>query len=124
MSPSLAPGGESADDHIRAESFFPQYVRHPGARGFACSSTVQVNVLVLGQVLDLFLEVVGFDADRAVNPLRAPVIVAMAADVDDLNAIRFSSGQTRSNLLDLDPRHDGVLAILQELQDPIGRVNQ
>jgi hypothetical protein len=38
-------------------------VRHPGARGFARSSTVDVNVFVLGKVLQLFVEVIGFNAD-------------------------------------------------------------
>src|SRR5579862_8757114 len=35
----LAPGGQPPDDHERVESFFPQEVRHPGARGLAGSST-------------------------------------------------------------------------------------
>jgi hypothetical protein len=67
----LAPGSQAADDHERVESFFPQQVRHPGAGRFARSSTVKINVLVLGEVLDLFLKIVGLDADRAFNPGRS-----------------------------------------------------
>jgi hypothetical protein len=63
MSPGFAPCGDSAHDYERIESFVSQYVRHPGARGLALSSTVQIDVLVLGQGLDLFLEIVWFDSD-------------------------------------------------------------
>ena len=63
MASGLAPCCESADDHKHAESLVHQYVRHPGARGLARSSTVQINILVLGQVLDLFLKIVRLDAD-------------------------------------------------------------
>ncbi len=57
----FTPGGQSADDHERVESFFPQQMRHPGAGRFARSSTVQVNVLVPGQVFDFLLKIVGFN---------------------------------------------------------------
>ena len=63
MAAGLAPCRKPADDHVGIESIFPQYVRHPGARGFARSSTVQINVLILGKVLDLFLKIVRLDAD-------------------------------------------------------------
>src|SRR5712671_4057148 len=59
----FAPGSQSADDHERVEAFFPQQVRHPGAGRFARSSTVQIYIFVLGQALDLFLKIVGFDSD-------------------------------------------------------------
>jgi len=67
----LAPGRQSADNDERVESFFPQQVRHPGAGCFARSSTVKINVFVLGKVLDLFLKIAGFDADRVFDP-RCP----------------------------------------------------
>ena len=63
MAAGFAPCGYTADDHERVESFVSQYVRHPGARGFARSSTVEINVLIFGKVLDLFLKVIGLDAD-------------------------------------------------------------
>src|SRR5215472_6434628 len=64
MAPGLAPCGQSADDHKNAEPLVHQYVRHPGARGLARSSTVQINVLIFGKVLDLFLKIVRLDANR------------------------------------------------------------
>ena len=79
----FAPGSQSADNHERVESFFPQQVRHPGAGRFARSSAVEINVLVLGKVLDLFLKIVGLDADRALDPRSSRIVVAVAADVDD-----------------------------------------
>ena len=63
MASGLAPCRESADDHKHAESLVHQYLRHPGAGRFARSSTVQINILVLGQVFDLFLKIVRLDAD-------------------------------------------------------------
>src|ERR1700722_1357802 len=65
--PGPAPGRESADDHERVESFCPQHVRHPGAGRFACSSTVETDVLVLRQVFDLFLKSIGLDANRVLD---------------------------------------------------------
>lgn len=59
----FAPGSQTADDHECVESFFPQQMRHPGAGRFARSSTVEINILVLGQVLDLFLQIVGLNAN-------------------------------------------------------------
>ena len=85
--PGLAPGGEPADDHERVEPFFPQQMRHPGAGRFACSSTVEVNVFIFRKSLDLFFEIVGFDADRTFDALRSDVVVAVAAHVDDLYSI-------------------------------------
>src|ERR1700678_1504846 len=73
----FAPGCQSADDHERVESFFPQQVRHTGAGGLACSSTVKINVFVFGKVLDLFIKIVGFDADGAFDPGRPSVVVAV-----------------------------------------------
>ena len=61
--PGLAPGGQSTDNYERVESFFPQQMRHPGAGRFARSSTVKINVLVLGKVLDFLLQVVRLDAN-------------------------------------------------------------
>jgi hypothetical protein len=79
----FAPGGQAADDHERVESFFPQQMRHPGAGRFARSSTVEINVLVLRQVLHFFLKIIGLDADRVLDSRGARVVVAMAADIDD-----------------------------------------
>src|ERR1035438_6937915 len=105
----LAPGSQSADNHERVESFFPQQVRHPGAGRFARSSTVKINVLVLGKVLDLFLKIVGLDADRSLDPGSPRVIVAVAADVDDQHAPGISRSQTRGQFLHLNPRHHSIL---------------
>src|SRR5580693_9293836 len=101
----LAPGSESADNHERVESFFPQQMRHPGAGRFARSSTVKVNVLVFGKVLDLFLKIVGFDADRAFNSSSPGVVVAVAAHVDDQHAAGILRRQARGQFLYLNPRH-------------------
>jgi len=59
----LAPGTQATRDYVHFESQLLQLLRHPGACGFARSSTVEINLLVLGEVLDFFNEVVGLDAD-------------------------------------------------------------
>ena len=48
----LLPGGHASHDHKRVESFFPQLQRHPGAGRFARSSTVDINVSLLGERLE------------------------------------------------------------------------
>src|SRR5437868_2024895 len=59
----LPPGRQPSDDHERVESFFPQQMRHPGAGRFARSSTVQINVLILGKILDLLFKIVWLNPD-------------------------------------------------------------
>ena len=44
----LLPGSHPAHDNERVESLFPELQRHPGAGRFACSSTVDINVFILG----------------------------------------------------------------------------
>src|SRR5260370_30415073 len=77
---SFAPGSQSADDHERVESFFPEQVRHPGAVRFARSSTVKINVLVFGKVLDFFLKIVSLNPNRALDPRSSGVVIPVAAD--------------------------------------------
>jgi len=85
VSSRLAPGSESADDHERVKSFFPQQMRHPGAGCFAHSSTVKIKILVLGEVLDFLLQVIGFDANGANDALGSRVVIAVAANVHNLH---------------------------------------
>lgn len=61
--PGFAPGAQSTDNDECLESMFLKQVRHPGARGFALSSTVQINLPVGREFLDLFLQIVGLEAN-------------------------------------------------------------
>jgi hypothetical protein len=61
----FAPGSQASDDHENFESQLLQLLRHTGAGGFALSSTVEINLLILGEILDFFNQVVGFEADRS-----------------------------------------------------------
>ena len=79
----LAPGAQAAGDDEDFESELLQLARHPGAGGFAQSSTVEINLSLLGQVLDFFNQVVGFNADRSGNALGVGIVVAVAADIGD-----------------------------------------
>src|SRR5689334_9071857 len=98
-------------------------MRHTGAGGFACSSTVQINVLVLGQVLDLFVEIVGLDPDRAVDSFGADVVIAVATNVDDLNLVALPGGDPSGKLLDVYSRNHIVAAVLEELHHAIADVS-
>src|SRR6266576_5050854 len=97
-------------------------MRHPGASRFACSSTVQVNVLVFGQILDLLIEIVWLDADRALDALSADVVVTVAANVDDLHLVPVACRQTRREFFHLYPWHDAVFAIPMELRGAVDRI--
>src|ERR1700722_7644197 len=115
----FAPGGQAADDYERVESSFHQHMRHPGARGFACSSTVEINFLVFGKAFSLFVQVVGFNANRSLDPLGAYVVIAMAAHVRDENGARLVRSQAGGELLHLYARHNIVLAVFAKLHETI-----
>jgi len=51
--PGFPPCREPADYDKRVKSSFPQQVRHPGAGRFAHSSTVEINVLIFGQLFNI-----------------------------------------------------------------------
>ena len=53
------PCCQTAPYDERVESLLPQQKRHPGARGVARSSAVQVNVLVPGQEFHFLRQLVG-----------------------------------------------------------------
>src|SRR6266849_7517297 len=97
-------------------------MRHPGAGRFARSSTVQINVLVLGEILDFLIEIVRLDPDRSKDPLRAPVIVTMAADIRDQYPSSTLHSQSRRQFLNLHPRHPTVNAAIAELHRTVTRV--
>ena len=59
----LLPGRHAADDDERVESLFPQLQRHPGAGCLAGSSTVDINVLILGKGLEFLGKIIGFNAE-------------------------------------------------------------
>src|SRR5208282_6876667 len=121
---SLAPGGQTTDDDERVEAFFPQQVRHPGAGRFARSSTVQIDILVAGKIFDFFLKIVGLDADGILDARGSRVIVAVAADVNDLHPVGIFGGQSTCQYLDLNPRHDAVGLVLAVLHEAIDTISQ
>jgi hypothetical protein len=61
----LPPCAQSTYDHEGIESAFPQQMRHPGARGFARSSAVDVDVLLSRQKSELLRHVIGLKPDGA-----------------------------------------------------------
>ena len=77
----FAPSQQTSDDYERAEASFPQQVHHTGASGFARSSTVKVNVLILGKQLDLFGKPVRLKTDGPLNAGGAAVVVTVAANI-------------------------------------------
>jgi hypothetical protein len=60
---SSLPGGQAAHNHERVESVLPQHVRHPGAGRLARSSTVDINVFVLGQSFQFLGQVVWLETN-------------------------------------------------------------
>ena len=121
--PCLSPGAQSAGDHEDLEPFFDQYLRHPGARGFACSSTVEINLPLLGKVLDLFFEQVGFEANRPGDALRLSVVVPVAADVGDQNAAGFGRSEAAAYFLSSHSRSHVQQPVAAIDDDAIDNVN-
>src|SRR5580692_12595037 len=97
------PCCHAADKHERVESLFSQLQRHPGAGRFACSSTVEVNVLVLGQSLEFRRKIIGFNADGSFDALSVGVVITMAADIEYHNLVLFIGGQLARQFFDLNP---------------------
>ena len=59
----LAPRPQATDNDESFESVLLKELRHPGARGFALSSTVEINLAIVREILNLFLQIVGFQAN-------------------------------------------------------------
>src|ERR1035437_3212997 len=87
-------------------------MRHPGAGRFAQSGAVQVDVFVMGEALDLLLQVVGFDANGPLDACGAGVVVPMTANVDQMNLVRSFGMKPVCQLVHLHARHDTVDAVL------------
>ena len=90
-------------------------MRHPGARGFAQSSAVEINLSVLGEVFDFFDEVVGFDADGTGDALGVGIVVTMAADIGDQHVLGRFGRQSAGKFLCRYARND--------IQQPVLAVN-
>ena len=78
----LAPCGEAAHDDERVESLLAKQMRHTGAGGFAASSTVEVDVFIPWKGSDFVGEVIGLEANRALDSRGAGVVVTMTAYID------------------------------------------
>jgi len=103
-------------DDIGAEAVLPEYQRHTGARGFALSSAIDVDVFVLGEGFEFFVELVGFDTDGACDAGGAGVVVSVAADVDEDD---FVGEEAVSQFRDFDAGDDAGDAVAAEFDDAI-----
>src|SRR6266853_3509252 len=97
-------------------------VRHPGAGRFACSSAVEIDILFPGKILDLLLQVVGLDANRALDPLGAGIVVPVAANIDDQKVALSLGSQPLRQFLYLHARDNAINAVPAILRDTVDRV--
>src|SRR5581483_3591067 len=118
----FAPGLQPAYEYERIESLFSEQMRHPGARGFACSSAIDINVFVARQVLYFFLEVIGFDPDRSLDALGAGVIIAVTADVNHHYLGRLAGFDPAGKFLHRNPGYELGETIFAEDPGPIGYI--
>ena len=65
----LTPGAQAAHDNECLESMLLKQVRHPGARGFALSSTVEIDLVIVRELLDLFLQIIRFESNGSGDAL-------------------------------------------------------
>jgi hypothetical protein len=100
----FAPGTEASGDDEYFEPELLELLRHTGAGGFALSSTVEINLLILGEVLDFFDEIVGFDTNRTGDAFGVGIVIAVAADVGDQHVASRIGGKSASEFL---RRHAG-----------------
>lgn len=88
----FAPGAQASADDKNFEPKFLKLMRHTGAGGFACSSTVEINLSILGKVLHLFNEVVGLNADGSRDTFGVGIVISVAADVSNEHVTRRVGG--------------------------------
>ena len=84
----LAPGGQTTHDDKRVETLLAQQMRHTGAGGFALSSAVEVDVFVFRKSFDFVGEVIGLEANRALDPRGAGVVVTVTAHINQQDLSR------------------------------------
>src|SRR5271167_278166 len=90
----FAPGTQPTGDDEHFESDILQLAPDPGAGGFALSSAVEIKLAIFRQILNLFDEVVGFDANGAGNAFGIGIVVAVAPDVGDEHVLSRIGGQS------------------------------
>jgi len=78
----LAPGCQATDNHEGVETLFSEEVRHTGARCFAQSSAVEVDVFVFRKLSNFDRQIVGLNSNRPPDPRSAGVVISVTADVD------------------------------------------
>ncbi len=89
----FAPGDQPTSNHKSFETLFPQEICHTGARYFALSSAVKVDVLVPGKFRDFLGKFVRLDSNRTSYPRGTGIVVTMASDSSFDRAV--SSGLRR-----------------------------
>ncbi len=119
----LTPGCQSSDNDERLESFFPQYMRHPGAGSLACSSAIDINVFVLGKSFQFFGQMIGFNADGPLDAFGVGIVIAVAAHVHDLHAGSSFRAQSLRQFLDLYARYDTKDAMLAVKIETISEID-
>jgi hypothetical protein len=85
----FSPSCQTTGDDKSVEPLLSQEIRHTGAGSFALSSTVKIDILVLGKPHDFPREVVWLDSNRSPDPSSAGIIVTVAAYVDEQDLLRF-----------------------------------
>src|ERR1700733_12523559 len=74
----FAPRRQAADDNEGVESLLAKQVRHTGAGGFALSSAIEVDVLILRKRNAFLRQVIRLNTDGAGNARRSCIVVPVA----------------------------------------------
>ena len=102
------PRRDSTYDDERVESLISQLQRHPGAGRFAGSSAVKINVLIFGDGLELFREIIGLDAHGSADTFGVGIVVAVTTDIENQYIFSFVRSQFVREFFDLYARNYAV----------------
>jgi pimeloyl-ACP methyl ester carboxylesterase len=91
-----------------------------GARGFAQSSTVQVDVLIPGKPRDFLREIIRLNSNRASDSGSAGIVVTVTAHVDEQDVLRPFRLQLFGQFNHLNSWHNAVNAIFPVTPETIG----
>ena len=78
-------------------------MHHTGARGFARSSAVQVDVFAPGKFFGFLQQIIRLKSNRPSNTVGTRIVVTVAANVDKQNLFCILCLQLRGQLGDLYP---------------------
>src|SRR5262249_6731077 len=119
----FSPCRQTTFDDKSVEAAISKLQRHPGAGRFAYSSTVKINVLVPGNVLQFFHQVIGLEPHGSLDARRGRIVVTMTAHIHDQDVTAVVRCQLLGQILDLYAGNYAINLVLAIQPDTVADVD-